>query len=116
MVRQEKKNPWSFRLYESLRGGVEQIVAEEYRGDRALAGNIAALMLVLATREERERYADCLARATVRGYEGTVLDAARRVFGRAIGAEADDKAPPEAQPRPADGAAATSRKTRKAGA
>lgn len=80
----EEKKKWNLGVYESIGKEIDRIALDEHRGEKGIVCSAALLAFSLMGDEERRAWVDLVKLAEGRGYQGTVLDAAREIAAEGI--------------------------------
>lgn len=95
----EKKKNWNMRVFASIAKAFDGLVDSDYRGKKGECCSAAALMFLIAEPGARNRIVEIIKLAEARGWDGSILDAARnqlfadREAGEIV-AEAGKQTPP----------------------
>lgn len=78
LMEAEKKPQWNLAVYESIAKSIDKLAKQEHRQQKSVVCSAAMLMFLMADDEDRRQYIEAVKLAEVRGYDGTILEAARK--------------------------------------
>lgn len=87
-VMEAKKN-WNLRVFESAASEFDRLVDRDFRGDKGTCCTAAVLMFLISPQDKHE-FVEIIKLAEARGWDGTIVDAARNLAVRSAPLDADD--------------------------